>query len=470
MFESESNEPFSDNSSEISIKTKSTVSSSISDNQKWTDTLSEEDIIETENLIYELIGDYLNTELEFMYSPYFNDKMVSDITDIVEEQLYQSGLYTKHNSDVESFVNHLCDNFFVNNILIPPRSYNKTFIISKLSFEDIILLQHKLDKLRSVIQPKQKTEEWYAYRKEIITASNIWKIFGSDCQRNSLIYEKCCTETVSHNYFTGNTNSPLNWGNKYEPLSIMLYEKIYNTKVEEFGCITHRKYPFIGASPDGINVDIMNGRYGRMIEVKNIFNRDITGVPKLEYWIQMQIQMETCDLEECDFIETRFKECNTEEEFYMLSDKDKDADPTCCHKKGVVLYFTQVMTEFNNVSYVPHYVFMPLDVELNKETIDGWIQNKKKELADKYILFKTSYWYLDEISVVLVKRNKEWFERVVSKIKDCWDIIVKERVEGYEHRNVKKNRTQVINDENSTNKIISNLKNTNNVLLVKLEE
>ena len=45
-----------------------------------------------------------------------------------------------------------------------------------------------------------------------------------------------------------------------------------------------------------------------MLEVKNIYNREIRGIPKEEYWIQMQIQMETCDLDICDFLETRFLE------------------------------------------------------------------------------------------------------------------------------------------------------------------
>ena len=43
------------------------------------------------------------------------------------------------------------------------------------------------------------------------------------------------------------------------------------------------------------------GLDGRMLEVKNMYNRDINGIPKEEYWIQMQIQLETCNLECCDF-------------------------------------------------------------------------------------------------------------------------------------------------------------------------
>ena len=102
--------------------------------------------------------------------------------------------------------------------------------------------------------------------------------------------------------------SPMHWGQKYEPVSVMLYEKRFQTKVDDFGCIQHRDYKCIGASPDGIVTDAKSERYGRMLEIKNIVNREIDGNPLKAYWIQMQIQLETCDLEYCDFLETRIKE------------------------------------------------------------------------------------------------------------------------------------------------------------------
>jgi hypothetical protein len=42
-----------------------------------------------------------------------------------------------------------------------------------------------------------------------------------------------------------------------------------------------------------------------MLEIKNVVSREITGIPKPEYYVQMQLQMEVCDLEECDFLETK---------------------------------------------------------------------------------------------------------------------------------------------------------------------
>jgi len=35
---------------------------------------------------------------------------------------------------------------------------------------------------------------------------------------------------------------------------------------------------------------------------------EINGIPKEDYWIQMQIQIEVCNLSECDFEKTKFTE------------------------------------------------------------------------------------------------------------------------------------------------------------------
>ena len=77
-----------------------------------------------------------------------------------------------------------------------------------------------------------------------------------------------------------NINSPFHNGHKYEPLSIIIYEDWFNTKVAEVGAIKHIKYPFLRASPDGINVDPKNPRFGRALEIKNPVNRVLTGIPK----------------------------------------------------------------------------------------------------------------------------------------------------------------------------------------------
>jgi hypothetical protein len=104
--------------------------------------------------------------------------------------------------------------------------------------------------------------------------------------------------------------------------------------VDDFGCLQHDAHAFLGASPDGINVDPASQRYGRMLEIKNIVNRDITGIPKKEYWIQMQLQMETADLNECDFLETQFSEEG--------DDDPRDHDSSNALMTGTMIYFMKL--------------------------------------------------------------------------------------------------------------------------------
>ena len=268
-----------------------------------------------------------------------------------------------------------------------------------------------------------------------MTASNLWKVFGSEACFNSIIYEKCKPLSPSQNapsqpqlssiHYTMN---PMQWGNMYEYLSIRVYESMFSVKVDEVGCIIHPKYNCIGASPDGIVVACeqttsLTNRYGRMIEVKNIVNRDITGIPKQEYWIQMQIQMETCDLDECDFIETRFKE-------YSVTEFWEDVENHEHEWKGAIICFS--------CNCLPKYVYMPVHIK-TASNIAAWIESTihTEQIAGNTV-HKIHYWYLDEFSCVLVKRNRIWFQSAVEKIVDTWKIILEERISGYEHRATKK--------------------------------
>ena len=322
------------------------------------------------------------------------------------------------------------------------------------------MMTQKIQTLREKPQPDQRTPEWYARRNNLITASAASKAFGSQASVNQLIYEKCKnysaataaaagtgTESVSspQGPLQGSVNSPLHWGQRYEPVTVMVYEYRNKTRLGEFGCIQHDNYPFIGASPDGINVDPASPIYGRMVEIKNIFNREITGRPKEEYWIQTQIQMEVCDLDECDFVETRFKEYECEADY--IADTLRDGDDRRGYsgngnEKGIILWF-QTAPALTSQGYVSQpiqlYEYAPIGVTTGDEEYTKWEAAvfAKHELA-RNIWVRTIYWYLDEYSCVLVRRNRLWFEEAVKVLAQVWATIEEERETGYEHRAPKK--------------------------------
>ena len=318
---------------------------------------------------------------------------------------------------------------------------------------DLDVITAKIRALQDKPQPDQRTPEWYARRNNLITASAASKAFGSQASMNQLIYEKCKSQTEAAAAagaanqsppapLQGPVNSPLHWGQRYEPVTVMVYEDRNKTTLGEFGCIQHDKYPFIGASPDGINIDAASLVYGRMVEIKNIVNREITGQPKEEYWIQTQIQMEVCDLDECDFVETRFKEYDSKEE-YDADGTTKEGYTAKGNEKGIILWFQTAPTLTQSGHIVtPTQLYEYAPIGATAYEYDKWeaeIFMKHEQLRSIWV--RTIYWYLDEYSCVLVRRNRLWFEEAVKVLQRVWAMIEEERETGYEHRAPAKRRT-----------------------------
>jgi len=316
-------------------------------------------------------------------------------------------------------------------------------IETKMEEEDMNIIEQKIQKLREIPQPVQRTPEWYKFRWNLITASNAWKALESQTTINQIIYEKCLPLKVDslegeEEVKMVNTNTPLHWGQKYEPLSVMIYENNNGTKVEDFGCIQHDVYKFLGASPDGIIINKESPRYGRMLEIKNVVSREITGIPKKEYWTQMQLQMEVCDLDDCDFLETKFIEYP---DYSAFQNDTLDEQNKCLSKdkkiKGEIIHF-------HTKEGKPYYAYKPIACT-SQTDIDEW-ENKTLNIYENqpynYLYMKTIFWKLEVISCVLVLRNREWFKNNIGQLEKVWRTIETERETGYEHRIPKKRKVE----------------------------
>ena len=359
-----------------------------------------------------LMEDYLNENPTAVSNPDFHETLLDDVKELFkihfEQHIWESEYVEDDLDDLLEDAFHIFTS--IHNIERDPDA------AENVDYDEIA---EKIEYLRSKPQPQQRTPDWYKFRHNLITASNAYKAFESQSTINQLIYEKCQPIKIEEKPIMVNVNSPFHWGQKYEPLSVMIYEDKFQTKVEDFGCIQHDKHKFLGASPDGINVDPTSELYGRMLEIKNVVSRDITGKPKKEYWTQTQLQMEVCDLNECDFLETKFVEYSAEQDFYNdVSDKIK----------GVIMYF-------NGVGGKPHYVYKPLDI-VDPEQIASWEETTMEQT--KMMWIKNYYWKLEIMSCVLIVRNTKWFEDNIGQLQNVWSTIEQERVTGYEHRAPKK--------------------------------
>jgi len=259
----------------------------------------------------------------------------------------------------------------------------------------------------------QRTPEWYAFRNNMITASSVAKALGSQAEINALVVEKCSPPVVQ---LSQSTVGPRHWGVRYEPVSVLYYEHTYQTKITEYACLAHPVYSFLGASPDGVNTVPDTPLYGRMLEIKNPVSRLITGIPKREYWIQMQVQMEVMDLEACDFLETKFVEYASMAEFY--------ADGTfqtseAGDRKGIILYFQK--------DGMYDYAYAPFGCD--EEEFKRWEEDEmNKNVGRSWVT--TLYWKLELVLCTLVERNRAWFQGNLSRIEAVWQIIEAERQTG----------------------------------------
>jgi putative phage-type endonuclease len=382
-----------------------------------------------------LMDEFISYDSHIISEPNFCDILLDEIKEIfyiqMEDQI--EGLY--NGDDIEDDMNELLEDAFIIYMytFYPDKMQNNSiqqFI--EYNSEEINFIEEKIQQLREIPQPVQRTPEWYQFRWNLITASNAWKAFETQTTINQLIYEKC--QPLKSNDENNdeeqikmvNVNSPLHWGQKYEPLSILIYEHNYNTKVEDFGCIKHPIYSFLGASPDGINVDVKSERYGRMLEIKNVVSREITGIPKKEYWTQMQLQMEVCDLDECDFLETKFIEYPDTQSFYNDSKIDENGEKNLTLSldnkvKGIILYF-------HTKEGKPFYIYKPLNI-LSDKDINIWEEAEVEKYESEpynYIFLKFIYWKLEVLSCVLVLRNREWFKNNIGQLEKVWKIIEEE--------------------------------------------
>ena len=401
---------------------------------------TEEYALELFETAFQLMEEFIHENPTVLSEPNFNEILLEEIKDFFYIQLEDHILESEF---IEDDLNDLLEDAF--NIFIttfhPDKSLeNKNDEIQEITEENVDIIETKIKGLREIPQPVQRTDEWYKFRWNLITASNAWKAFESQSAVNQLIYEKCQPLKTSEDDLNGdkikmvNTNTPLHWGQKYEPLSVLLYEQKYGAKVEDFGCIQHPKYNFIGASPDGIVINKSSDRFGRMLEIKNVVSREINGIPKKEYWVQMQLQMEVCDLNECDFLETKFVEYPDRHSY----EADTKIDEKCItditissdgKQKGIIIYFhTNVGKTF--------YAYKPLNITSSQEIIDweeemiSLYQSEKY----KYTFLKFIYWKLQVFSCILVLRKHDWFQNNIGQLEKVWKTIEEERVTGYEHR------------------------------------
>jgi putative phage-type endonuclease len=326
--------------------------------------------------------------------------------------------------------------------------YTTDFFLNKQEddiFDDIIIKRrNQLRYLKSIISPEQKSPEWYILRRERITASDGGTIIGWN--KYNAPYE-CLFKKIEEPPFCGNEN--VFHGNKYEDIAALLYQDRMNVKLSNFGLLPHPTCHFLGASPDVIIDEYkLDGIHktnlvGRMIEIKCpsrrkiITSGDIFDQCPKYYWVQVQLQLECCDLDECDFIQCELDEYPSWESFIddtIVNEPYKSE--TFGLEKGCVIqilpksvkkqinYKTYDQIVYDNAKHI-----YPPTIYMSPFQYQQWIEQVKKDIEikpeyqDKYF-DKVCYWRLEKMGCCLIKRDREWYSKYYQEYEQFWNNVL----------------------------------------------
>jgi len=345
--------------------------------------------------------------------------------DIIE---YINNNYPDIHLELNSFKNNIIDellNIFniisinQNDFQLKSQRYFIETVVDELSEKYKIFYerQYKLNELLKLKLPEQRSPEWHLLRQNILTASSFAAAMDK-CHfrsRDELIYSKIIPEPYESNPIT-------EWGVKYEEIATLFYQSITGTVIKEFGMIPHPTFPIFGASPDGICDDTGPMEFcSRMLEIKCPPKRKFTKSVPPHYMMQMQGQLEVCDLDECDFLQVKLEEYDTlldykndifdssepyksinEEYDNIINGKTKENLP-----KGVTISYVKEGDASHNLSYLYPKLYQTHEQYL--EWIDEYIKKG-------YNIVETKWWKITRYELSLVHRDKLWWNDHIEHI------------------------------------------------------
>ena len=352
-------------------------------------------------------GELKNSELE-------NPEKIMEVKSVIVEML-KNMIEKKGDLEIFSKYEECIIRYLNDSITIQSPTYDS---------EKVNNLTNQIIELKKIPQPEQRTPEWYTFRNNRLTASDLGTIIGVNPyeQYNTILLKKCGIEKP---FFM---NKNILRGVKYEEVICKIYEYRNEVKVFEYGCIPHPTIGHFGASPDGIvDFESKNKNYiGRMLEIKCPGSRPITGFIPEYYHAQVQGQLEVCDLEYCDFVECKIDEYKSDDDYfndyYKLDETKKYHLQENGLEKGVVIE-TYDKSLGKNVFYYSEIGMSRKQIkEWENECFDKILENDNMEYLT------TTYWKATEYNELLIKRNKEWWEKeCVPKIDKFWEDVLKYR-------------------------------------------
>lgn len=284
-------------------------------------------------------------------------------------------------------------------------------------------------------QTAQRTTDWYTEFKRCLTASEIFRVFGSPRERGMLIMQKSGKLEMpgrgSNQVVLRANMSPFDWGICFEPVVKLILEDHWKAIIHEVGRFVHLVDKRLAASPDGLIIRSLEkpDMGGHLLEIKCPKSRTIGLKVPMEYFYQMQLQLEVTGVRACEYVEAKFE----------FVDEDFEKPKTNWYGLiAIVGCFNEQQKDWLPCKYlygpVGNLEWKP-DLGLNERTLE------------------VNTWKCENLHHVRVYRDEPWFESLKPKLNEFWQDIEKAKLGEFilpESSRKKKEVTCMITDDSDS--------------------
>ena len=294
-----------------------------------------------------------------------------------------------------------------------------TAVASEATFSGAV--DHALTfELMSRPQTAQRTANWYQEFQTRLTASEIFKAFGPARERAILIMQKAGKLEMPPRgkslVVLKERLGPLDWGICFEPVVKQIIETEWQAIVHECGRFVHLTDERLAASPDGLLIQVKKKpeMAGHLLEIKCPKSRKIGVKLPMEYFYQMQLQMEVTGTRACEYVEVKFEMPDASAVKALLAPPAPllPLQATRFGRIAVIGSFCEDMCAWNP----SRYIYGPLgDLD--------WTPTSSLGLNEQTLELNT--WVCVGIHHETVLRDKAWFAELTPKLDAFWADIEK---------------------------------------------
>ena len=207
--------------------------------------------------------------------------------------------------------------------------YSYTELLAACEETEIIVTEQMAVAVETETRAQSKSNLWFTYRAGRVTASRMKSVCHTDPAYPSQALIKGIVYPEVHRF----TSTATTWGFKHEKHARDYYCKLMvgshsAFEVNEAGLSLSTKWPFLGASPDGVvnchccgkgvleikcpfchrNDSILESSHDRKFCLHNNSQNSLVLDPTHSYYYQVQTQIFVCGVEYCDFVVCTFPE------------------------------------------------------------------------------------------------------------------------------------------------------------------